>query len=206
MEYLRPHETKASDELRIIGLELLVSGTVGALVGICQGVPAATQREYLAAMNRALQAEPLPHAIQGELLRLVAQKPSPNIILLPSANAAWPTNHSTKARVQFVQSYRTSTNQEVDSILLTHIVNQWFEAPVALNPKMTFAIALEVELIRVSDGALLYERQFEYRGRSYYFTRWAENDARRFRVELKDAKIILAEIIAERLLLLESPK
>jgi hypothetical protein len=83
-------------------------------------------------------------------------------------------------------------------------LGQWFEDAYGLNPALTYSAKVEVDVTRVSDGALLHSGHLDYRGHQMRFTEWAANDAQAFRAETERARRAFAWAIMEQLFAIDT--
>ena len=192
-KYTRPEE-ELKDDAGSFVVSLLVGHVAlfgGALGGMFAGVPEA-EIQRGEKMLRAAHAERSPDARLGQELQAIAERQhAPNFIVLPpefNASRAGETNWPPAA-----------LPPGVDSVLRCRVVDQQFIGRRGVNPPMTFALNVELQVRRATDGAVLYSRELDYRGARRRFTAWAEEDARRFRHEMTRASKILATVIAEQL-------
>lgn len=184
-----------------IALAVLLSGTVGVIGGVITGVPEEKLKECEATMRQALQEQPLEPAIQSRLQHVAAKVRFSNLISVPASAAAKLNLQSATNR-----DYRALASVGFDSLLSVRVSGQWFEDANGLNPALTYSARVDVDVIRVSDGAVLHSGHLDYRGHQMRFTEWAANDAKAFRAETERARRAFAWAIMEQLFAIDTRK
>ena len=131
-------------------------------------------------MQQALEENPLLCGISNCVQSLLEAQGSPPLIPIPGVianelNAAHPTN----------RNYHLLTAIGVDTLMEIRIERQGFLARKPGNPPMTMEAVALVYLTSVPDGTLLFTAPVHYLGHQHRFTRWADENARSFRSDLK---------------------
>jgi len=182
-----------------IALALLISGTVGVIGGIIVGVPEEELKKCEATMRQAVEEQPLEPAIQSRVQQVAAKARFSGLVSVPASAAA-------KLDLQSVtnRDFRALANLGFDSLLSVRVSGQWFEEADGFNPALTYGARVEVDVIRVSDGALLHSGHLDYRGHQMRFTEWAANDAKAFRAETERARRAFAWAIMEQLFAIDT--
>lgn len=111
------------------------------------------------------------------------------------------TEHGPITREENV-NYTSLSGKGLDTIIEVSVLNIALEGEWSINPPLTFLMTVRTKLIKVADGAVLYEHTLQYRGDKRKFTDWAINNAQPFREEFERAYQSLAEKIVEELFLL----
>ena len=86
------------------------------------------------------------------------------------------------------------------------VSGQWFEPADGFNPPLIYSASVHLDVMRVSDGAVLHSGHLDYRGHQMRFTEWAANDAKAFRAETERARRAFAWAVMEQLFALDTRK
>jgi hypothetical protein len=168
------------DELENIVAGAIVSGVFGIVGGAVTGVSIGEIQKAETRMQRALEENPLLSGISNCVQSLLEARGSPPLIVIPDViaaelNATDPTH----------RNYHLLTAIGVDTLMEIRVERQGLQARERGNPPMAMEAVALVYLTSVPDGALLFTAPVHYRGHQHRFTRWADEDARRFRSDLK---------------------
>jgi hypothetical protein len=181
-------------QLEDIAFSAALAGVIGVFGGVLAGVPEGDVKRAQAAMSQALQDNPLEAGIQKQLEQSAGKNLFQNLVPLPVSGAAR-LNGTAIAK----KDLRKLTGAGVDSVLCLHVDNERFVPGGGLNPPMVVDVSLRVQIIRVTDGRLLFDQTLEYQGDAQPFTRWGENHAKLFRAELEVAQRTFAGVIFDEL-------
>lgn len=96
--------------------------------------------------------------------------------------------------------YRAVAQRGEDSVLEVRVPEVGF----AGGKQLYFYLVADIRVIRVRDGAHVYEREFVYQSDAYPAQLWYENQAALFQAELERTYHTLAESVVEQLYLLTS--
>ncbi len=184
-----------------IALAVLISGTVGVIGGIMVGVPEEELKKCEASMRQAVREQPLELAIQSRVQQVAAKARYSGLVSVPASAAA-------KLDLQSVtnRDFRAVANLGFDSLLSARVAGQWFERAHGFNPALTYSASVNIDVIRVSDGAVLHAGHLDYRGHQMRFTEWAANDAKAFRAETERARRAFAWAIMEQIFAIDTRK
>ena len=184
-----------------IALAVLISGTVGVIGGLMVGVPEEVLKECEASMREAVQEQPLEPAIRSRVQQVAAKARCSGLVSVPASAAA-------KLDLQSVtnRDFRALGNLGFDSLLSVRVSGQWFEQADGFNPPLTYAASVHLDVMRVSDGAVLHSGHLDYRGHQMRFTEWAANDAKAFRAETERARRAFAWAVMEQLFAIDTRK
>ena len=168
------------DDLEGIVGGVIISGVVGIIGGAFTGISEAEIEKAETRMQQALKENPVLPGISNCVQALLKTRGCPPLIVIPDViaaelNAAGPTE----------RNYHLLTAIGVDTLMEIRVDRQGFQARKPGNPPMTMEALAQVYLTSVPDGALLYSAPIHYWGHQHRFTRWADEDARRFRSDLK---------------------
>jgi hypothetical protein len=174
-----------------LAFSVIAAGVVGVVGSYVVGVPEDEIKDAEATLRKALHNHPLESLIQSRVLQMAARQPIPHLSSVTmKVNSRNPTTNDLQALSVL----------GLDSLLIIRVGQQRFEELSGLNPPMTFAVAVEVEVKRVSDGARLHKGYLEYRGRRLKFTEWAERKAKPFRSEMERVTRTMTSVIVDQLL------
>ena len=86
--------------------------------------------------------------------------------------------------------------------MLSMTVSQpYFEVEGAITPDLRLLLAADADVVRASDGTIMYRRGWIYRGRQHGYFDFAADDAKLFRAELETATGALAAKTVDDLLI-----
>lgn len=177
-------------QLGDIAFSAALGTVIGVFGGVLAGVPEGDVKRAQAAMSLALRDNPLEPGIQTQLQRLAVKKHSRNLVPVPETLRA-----RVKGNTISKENLQALAGSGIDSVLLLGVDNERFVPGTGLNPPMAVDINLKVEIIRIADGRVLFDKMLEYQGNRQPFTRWGENHARLFRAELQVAQHTFAAMI-----------
>ena len=172
-------------------------GIVGALGGSVYGAIASpsvsTVEEAESAVNAALASVRFQDSMKQEVLKAAkAQTDHPVVFAGPNTEFALPSDRG--------GTVNTLLQVAVVAIRLTghpgHGSNSTGPHSVGLDPDLRFGMIALATLIRVSDGATLQSRAFEFTSAPHTFAEWAANRAGLLRQVLERAQQRLADDIA----------
>lgn len=171
-----------------------LAGVIGVFGGVLVGVPEGDVKRAQTAMNLALQENPLEPGIQAQLQRLAVKKQCRNLVPIPKTiRARLNGNAITK------NNLRILAGSDIDSVLCLHVDNEQFMPGTGLNPPMAVNIILNLRIVRIADGKVLFDKTLEYQGNRQTFTNWGDHQAKLFRAELELAQRIFAGTIFNEL-------
>ena len=171
----------------------IVSGVSGVFGGLATGVP---QSEIDAAekqLSVVLKENPLLPGISNRLQFVLQRRGSQPLVEIPSVIAA-----ELNATLPEDRDYRPLHAIGVDTLVEIRVVQHGFEAKEQANPPMIAEAKAHVEITRVPDGTTVFSGPIHYRGHQHRFTKWADEDAKRFRSELKRTERVIGRSIADQ--------
>jgi hypothetical protein len=186
-------EKEFNQEVASLAFSSLAAGLVGVVGGLFAGVPEAEIQRSEASLRLALAERPLEAGVHEQMVKLV-RRHATNHVVLSSADAALLNLASATNR-----NLAALAGRGLDSVLWVRVDYQRFDHAKGVNPPMTFASGVSLQVLRVSDGALLHTSFLDYRGRRKKFTEWAAQDAKSFRAELSRASQFLGAAAVEKL-------
>ena len=165
--------------------------TIGGLVGAVQNPSEAVAAEASAALER-LGAETRGDALRGDLAALLAREtPQYTVVLLapdePDRAPPEPTVDTTVA---------------LDKLQVT--LKQCDTGTYILPPLNLYA-AVDAQLLRVADRAVLHRAHFEYWGEAYPLIDWGAAGAERFALGVARAQRSLAEQLLQSFFVAQAP-
>jgi len=98
-------------------------------------------------------------------------------------------------------NYRTLRGEGVDAVLETTVQELRLQRTGSRDSSYALFIDTRVRLLRLQDGAVLYDHPFQYRSGTSLYVDWTLNHAEPFKVQVQSAYEKLAEKIVERVLL-----
>jgi hypothetical protein len=191
---VRSDEGHPDRQLGDIAFSAALAGVIGVFGGVLAGVPEGDVKRAQTAMSLALRDNPLDAGIQTRLQRLAAKKHCQNLVPIPETIRG-PLNGQTITK----ESLRALAGSGIDSVLCLRVDSERFVPGTGLNPPMAVAINLQVRIVRVADGRVLFDKVLEYQGDQQPFTRWGEKHAKLFRAELQVAQRTFAGVIFDEL-------
>ena len=186
-------EKEFNQEVASLAFSSLAAGLVGVVGGLFAGVPEAEIQRSEESLRRALAERPLEAGVHEQVLKLT-RRHATNYIALSAADAATLNLGNATNR-----NLAALGERGLDSVLWVRVDYQRFDHAKGVNPPMTFASGVSLQVLRVSDGALLHTSFLDYRGRRKKFTAWAERDAKSFRAELSRASQFLGAAVVEKI-------
>ncbi len=182
---------RSANDASILAFGLIVSGVVGVVGSYVVGVPESEIKDAESSLRKPLIEAPLETQIQNRVVQIAARRkiPQPGSVTVKNISRR-PTG----------EELRAISVLGLDSLLVIRVFQQRFEELHGLNPPMTFAVTVDVEVLRVSDGVRLHRGELEYRGRKLKFTEWAEHRAKPFRSEMERVTRTTAAVIVDQLL------
>jgi hypothetical protein len=190
----RSDEGHPGRQLGDLAFSAALAGMIGVFGGMLAGVPESDVRQAQTAMSRALRDNPLEAGIQTQLQRLVVKKHCQNLVPIPET-----IREKLIGQAITKKGLRALAGSGIDSVLCLRAESERFAPGTGLNPPMAVAINLQVQIVRVADGKLLFDKVLEYEGDKLPFTRWGANHARLFRGELQVAQRTFAGVIFDEL-------
>lgn len=182
---------RTTDDASMLAFGLIASGVVGVVGSYVVGVPEAEIKEAESAVRKALVDAPLETQIQKRVAQIAGRRNIPQPLSVTVKDIS---------RRPTAEDMRGLSVLGLDSLLVIQVFQQRFEELHGLNPPMTFAVTVDVEVLRVSDGVRLHRGELEYRGRKLKFTEWAEHRAKPFRAEMERVTRTTAAVIVDQLL------
>lgn len=170
---------------------IIAAGVVGVVGSYVVGVPEDEIKEAESSLRQALRERPLEPQIQNCVMQIATRR---SMFQLSSVTMKMNPRNPTTNDLQALSILG------IDSLLIVHVHRQRFEELHGLNPPMTFAVTVDVEVKRVSDGVRLHKGSLEYRGRRLRFNEWAERKAKPFRSEMERVTRTMASVIVDQLL------
>jgi hypothetical protein len=179
----------------IAGGAMVVRSSLGTAQGI---VPASTAAELESAISNAVSGLEAQSALAGQLAKMVEAEPTVRVAAVSGAGPGEP-----QARPDYAQ-LRTSG---VDAVVETAINEIGFEGCIAHNrecspPHVLYLfMRAQARLVRVEDGAVLFERDLEYKSGHRALEYWLADDGRSLGEELEQADRALAETVYDEVFL-----
>ena len=175
---------------------LIFSGAVGAIGGAFAGVP---REEIYAAeerMRQAVRQQPIMAEISSRLQAGFERRGQPAPMVIPEELADPLKNALPRDR-----DYGPLNSLGIDSVLEIAVEWHGFRGPRGeSNPPLMMEASVQMYITRISDGALLFNSPLQYHGHQHTFRCWADEDARRFRSELRRIGRMVGQGVAEQLL------
>jgi len=172
---------------------LVVSGFVGLFSGFFFGVPQHDIEQAERELQKALRETPLQPSISSRVQSYLEAHGQPALQVIPPEIAA-----ELNATALTNRDYRTLAGLGIDSLMEIVVEQHGFDAEGRGNPPMTVQASVQIYITRVSDGTVLFNSPLEYRGHKHRFLSWAEDDARKFRGELRRAGRVVAQSIVQQ--------
>ena len=175
------------------GVAAMVTGTVQAAMETPKGiVPKETAEKIEAAISGAISGQDVQRALAGQLATMLKSDPRVRLATVSAAGPDQPT-----ARPDYTQL----RNAGIDTVIEIAINEIGFDGCIANNrecqPPHTLHLFLhgQARMVRVADGASLYEWPLDYNSGPHELTRWLADDGRLLGEELNLAYRELAERI-----------
>ena len=176
---------------------IATSTTVGALAGGVYGAVAAldveTVEEAEAALTHVLGNLSMQEALRDHVLEEARKHTEYSFVLLKDQG---PTTGDETI------NYRTLATQGINTVLELRMESIGLDGEWGVDPPLAILMDVRTRLIRLEDGALLYDHTFPYRSGVHLFTEWAAHDGQLFREGLDSGYQTLAREIVEELFLL----
>jgi hypothetical protein len=187
-----PIERQLEQNLASLLVSSLVSDVVGVFGGMLLGVPKNDVEEGQRALRKAVAEHTIENRFNTSVGKRVARRNLSNVVIRA---ASVTTNQAGLPAPQ----RELLAGEGYDSVLLTELLEQRFVDISGVNPLMTFAAGLSVQVVRVSDGTVIHSGFLDYRGRRMRFKDWTGRDARQYRREMSHAGEALAAALTEQL-------
>ena len=191
---MRSDEGHPGRQLGDIAFSAALAGVIGVFGSVLAGVPEGDVKRAQTAMSLALRDNPLEPGIQTRIQQLAVKKHCQNLVPVPETVRARLEDNAPAA-----EHLRTLAGSDIDSVLLIRVDDERFVPGTGLNPPMAVEINLSIQIVRVSDGKVLFAKTLEYQGNRQPFTRWGANHAKLFRAELQIAQQTFAGVIFDEL-------
>ncbi len=158
---------------------LFVSGVAGVIGGAIAGVSMADIQRGEVAMRQALREHSIIDDILSQIQTSFADADYPPPIVIPQNLTANFTADLSE------RDYGPVKALGVDTVLELSIESYGFRARERSNPPMKLGAKVAVRVTRISDTNTLAQTMIRYHGHQHRFMRWAADDAKQFRSDLK---------------------
>lgn len=175
-----------------IGLVTLISLTAGTASALAFGTSDTEFQRCDARLRKALTEEPIDRGIQKHLEKLVLQRGSTDMQLLPDSALGQIVLRGDKP------DFSAFSAAGIDSIMDIRVSELCFEVRNGLNPELAFAPEITISLHHVSDGTVRHTSALSYRGKRRSFGDWADRDAKSFRSDMKNAERLFARMLVDQ--------
>jgi hypothetical protein len=159
----------------ILGV-LIGAATVGAVTGAVMGAVTAESTAKVhdaeAALAHALAELKIQETL-GDRLVTIARDDT-RLALVPGGDVG-PTESD------MAVDYRPLAAQGMDTVLEVSVIRLGLTGDRSVNPPLALSMTARIRLIRIGDGAELYQEELDRRSGSRKFVEWAANDAEAFR-------------------------
>jgi hypothetical protein len=176
------------------------AAVVREALGTAQGiVPASTATELESAISTAVAGRDVQTALAGQLAKMVEAAPGVRLATVSAAGPAAPLTPPDYAQL------RTTG---VDAVVETAISEIGFEGCISHNwecppPHVLYLFMhAQARLVRVEDGAVLFERGLEYKSGHHELAYWLTDDGRWLGEELEQADRALSERVYDEVFLI----
>ncbi|HEU5070012.1 MAG TPA: hypothetical protein VFV96_06325 [Verrucomicrobiae bacterium] len=187
-------DASAGEKLEGVAFSAVLAVAAGVVGGLLTGVPEADLKRAQKEVQQALVDNPVEPGIGAQLLEIARVAPATNVVAVPGAVL------TRLSQADLAQgNFRALAGSGIDSVLILRAVDQGFATERSLNPVMAVDLKLQLEVVRVADGAVLFANVLEYRGERRQFTRWGAHHARLFRAEIKAAQRTFAAVVFDEL-------
>jgi hypothetical protein len=156
----------------------LCKQTVGLLRGVTSKKFRSADRQLTTALIRTKPQKDLAEQVA---LQLAPWQSEPVMLARNTLSTA---AGSGSARTSLVGA-ASMPSQDADTVLEVQVRSAALTGEGGVNPSLALCLEARATLFRVSDHVELYSCPVHYRGEKRKFTKWAANDARLFRQELK---------------------
>ena len=170
-----------------------VGALVGGISGAVKGVSAEEKKKAEDALEAALKQLKIQEALRNRILDIGRAKTTHNIILVEEGG---PVSSDEKV------SYVWAKSKGIDTILEVNVMKFGLNGPSEANPPLEFFMSIQIRLVKVTDGSVLYANKFHYVSFPHKFIDWAQDNARLFSEECDRAYQSLAEKTVEELFML----
>jgi hypothetical protein len=144
-------------------------------------------------LQKALRETPLQPSISSRVQSYLEAHGQPALQVIPPEIAA-----ELNATALTNRDYRTLAELGIDSLMEIVVEQHGFDAEGRGNPPMTCRPAFKFISHVFRTGTVLFNSPLEYRGHKHRFLSWAEDDARKFRGELRRAGRVVAQSIVQQ--------
>lgn len=183
-------EGRRGRQMEEIAFSAALADVIGAFGGVLAGVPEGDVKRAQSAMSQALHDNPLEPGVETRLERLAAKKHCPNLVPVPETVRAWLKGNAVRK-----ENLPALSGSGIDSVLCLQAEGERFVPGGGLNPPMAVDINLRLQIVRVTDGRVLFDKTLVYQGNRQIFTNWGAHKARLFRTELLMAQRTFAAVI-----------
>jgi hypothetical protein len=144
-------------------------------------------------MRQALKQQPLMAEISSRIQARFEQRGEAPPVVIPPELAGELATTPLEER-----DYYSLTALAIDSVMEISVEWHGFMKADTGNPPMMMEAIVNVQISRVSDGALLFSSPIHYHGHKHRYTCWAEQDARRFKSELRRIGRMVGQGVVEQ--------
>jgi hypothetical protein len=177
-----------------------VGAVVGSIVGAIKGVPSQKIKETEDALNGCLATLNFQETMREHFLKTVAMEQIQYPFVLLEVQGPNVLDEEV--------TYDSLSDKGIDTILEIGLRKcELWGAKDSINPHLYFLMAAGIRLIRITDGHVLFSRNFvyDYRNVPTKFSEWGANNAQPFREELDRAFDYLALEIVGAVHMIQTP-
>jgi hypothetical protein len=169
----------------------IVIAPVAALIGAGYGAGSAHPEAEIAAAEKSMRsavdtARPAP-AVRTQVVVLAEKRAGHRMYDCGDIANLW--------------ACRQKSPEPIAVVLSMAVSAPYFEVEGPITPDLRLLLSANAEVVRASDGVVLYRRAWVYRGRRQGYFELAADDAALFRAELATAEQALAAKIVDDLLI-----
>lgn len=180
----------------LVPIVLAIGSTIACIVGGLSTESESEVQEAEALLRNAISDLNIQDAFQYHFLRIAREK-TPYIIL--------PLEDIEFDDIKEKPNYSSFADKGVDTVVWIDIskIGLTKGRPSGINPSLRFSMSCSIELIRATDGEVVYRHIWEKECDDDEFVDWADNYAEPFRKEFDRCCKSVAEKIVEDLFLTE---
>ena len=179
--------TVRTGDVRVIPLAP-IAALIGGIYGAIVAEPASTVEEANRLLLQAVSDLNLPKSLRERMVQVGRLETDIPFVVFSEESSA---------------NSRAMDSPSVNTILVVQITNLTLEGDEwSVNPALRLVMKAQVQLIRKTDGNVLYGLSTEFRGTRHGITEWAEENGEVFRSELDRGFQDSAERIIEETFML----
>jgi hypothetical protein len=155
-------------------------------------IPAEEVKEIESKLSKALIELRMQESLKKRFFQTAREQSALNLVIIEERGPK--TTEETL-------NYGNLREKGIDTVIELSVLSIGFEGKGGKDPLLSLLLDTRVRVLRVSDGAVLYENKLEYRSAKRKFTEWISDEGKLFSEELDRGYGTLSDKIVEELFL-----